>query len=270
MKQDDATCKTFEPEPWPLPPTLAQLVAGRELVCGLDAVELREMSKFTERPNVWGLAAHPILYPAGAWAAPEKVRLAAQHAAGRPEALAALQRLVGMFPLVQVRGLASDGRPTQIFAPQNHARLAAAFERLLRPQADALPPAEPSGEGQALPRTLVIWPEPPRDRRGRALLEPCAVTWPEEQLTILIGTDDVAAVARLAGIDPDGGRLCAAASLAKDAAGRARVLAVGTLLFGVEVTPLGKIPAFDDSSVPGEAISSTIAGWAVFGSAAAS
>ena len=252
MNQEDSTCKGFEEAAAEegnrnVPPTLRALVAGRELVCGLDATELREMSKFTELPNVWGLAAHPILRPGGDWCDRR------EEAAWSEGVRKGLSRLIGMFPLVGVRGRARAAeveRAVQVFAPQNHARLAAAFAKLLRPS------FQEDSEGEGSVHTLVIWPEPPCDKRGKALIDRTVAVWPAEGLTIVIGTDDPAAAARAVGWSFEE-KLRPGAEVAQEAAAREQALAVGTMLFGVEVDAEGRIPALEHAGTNG-------AGWIVF------
>jgi hypothetical protein len=232
-----------ENEAWGVPVTLKELIAGRELVEGLDAVELREMSKFTELPNVWGLAAHPILFPyreTGDAAWDERVRTA-------------MAKLVGMFPLIVVRGWVG-GEALQAFVPQNHARVAAGLAALMRGTGTA-----GVTEGGERVRTLAIWPEGPRDKRGRAIVQRMEKTWGDEELTVLIGTDDLAAGLRAVGLEQaarESGRLLRVGEL--DAAGRRAALGVGTVLFGVGVDVEGHVPPLEGEGVED-------AGWVVMG-----
>src|SRR5256885_1632985 len=68
MKQNQTARKSFAPTAnnlmsyEALPPLLAQLLDAEHLLVNPSNTDLREMSKFTELPNLQGVAAHPINY----------------------------------------------------------------------------------------------------------------------------------------------------------------------------------------------------------------
>jgi hypothetical protein len=152
MRQNEIARKPFAPPTdvlnayGALPPLLVHLVRPEQLLWNPSAADLREMSKFTELPNLQGGAAHPINYPAPAELG-EKFKRAEWNAGLVPSTCSLNQeplssdlqknlarRLARQTNIVITGRLAGTSRfPVEIVAifPQSTAHLAAAMQQML-------------------------------------------------------------------------------------------------------------------------------------------
>lgn len=228
------------------PTELEGLIGATEVLTGLTLADLREMSKFAEQPNVLGLAVHP--------SPPQhqgELRIRERLSSG---ARRALELALRRSPLILVRGqLAGDSASSttvQYLVPQDFAHVAAVLRLLLWPAGDDVT-AQVSG---AADWTMLVWPEPLADRRGRVLLEGGVIDRLGEGWCAMIGREDVRdlaactldfcrealnggdEVAPWCGVWAEGGDLAEDESLRRAAAG------VGTMLFGIDVDEAGRIP----------------------------
>lgn len=157
------------------PEALKALFRGVEIYGGLSGADLREMGKFTEIPNVWGLPVHAIDKPPRG----EAVREFGGPLADLPGGMIRhLRAALHEQPLVAVRGSLAGGckRPFRALGlvPQSHAHLAQGLQAALWP--DRSPESAPAD------LVLVYWPD-----FDRQLM----LSVPASKLALILGTDDL-------------------------------------------------------------------------------
>jgi len=193
MDEIRQTCKSFEDpgriNPVRLPPPLGRLLTGKQLYAHLGETDLREMAKFTEIPNIEGLAAHAIARRAPV----EALTLAAarQERGLSERAERALERRLAEEPTLLMRGRLAGASASpiavQVLIPQGQAHLAAALRRMLWPlEEDSV---APRGE-TPVHYTLFCWPEPLCERGGRLVLARLVAQRVEEGIGFALGYDD--------------------------------------------------------------------------------
>ena len=210
MNENRQTCKSFDRGPdfelSALPPLLAGLLEGHQVYTHLGEADLREMSKFGEIPNLNGLAAHPIRYPAPA-GLDLGLKPSVGHHGQEPLAISpqpllpggvrkALARQLVGIPSLVIRGTLAGASAfpfaVQVIVPQTHAHLAVAVQKMLWPLADSASPEQMQPEVQY---TLFHWPEPIMKKTGEVVVGEFVAHWAEarlgsEGLGVVIGFDD--------------------------------------------------------------------------------
>lgn len=270
MNQNDPTCKSFKRakppkfDPATLPPPLARLLKGKEVFPGLTATDLREMSKFSELPNLAGLAAHTL--KRNAEGGMRNAEFLSTSSTFPSEISSALDWELSRVPTLLIRGAlngAGEGPfRVAVFVPQAHAWLAQALHRMLWPVAE-----EPDFRPEY---SLLIWPAPLHGRGGEVVTESFAGHWPGDGFGVVIGYDDPLLLAsmlagavghepiaecevRIANCGDDQKNMWAnplipASMLARTEAGRRAALSIGSLPLGVEVDAEGRFPIFEASA----------------------
>lgn len=157
------------------PVALQRLLARTEIYPGLEAVDFREMAKFGEATNIWGLPLHPLRRPPD----PDGLLESEGGIDDLPaELLGALRRELATQPHLLVRGrlagsMAQALEVSAIF-PRSAAQLAQAWDALLW--------RGPEGADDSPPGlTILQLPEFP---------EPALLSLPEEGVALILGTDD--------------------------------------------------------------------------------
>ena len=191
---------SYQVDPATLPDLLAVLLAGQSIQAGLSDEDLREMAKFTELPNVEGLAAHGVARPmppgydpgAEGWShGPVAVARRPELPMGVAKVLYARMR-TGASVMVcgWVAGASAAPVAVQAIFPQAQAHLAAGLQRMLHPFQQ-----DPTGERAYY--TLLVWPEPLLRRNGRIMIESLIGHWPADGVGLVIGFDDPYLMAEL-------------------------------------------------------------------------
>lgn len=194
-------------------PFMAELLRGRELYYGFNAIDLREMGKFTETPNTLGLPLHPIANPPNAPAREFEGRMEdlpaaepqtdpaadsrtepAAVVAAVPSGLQALREAMAPGAAIIVRGELGAGlsRPFRVLGlfPQTHAHLAHGFHELITPDETPRAEADKTAHGNRPPADLYLihWPSFP---------DAATLLVSGSRAALVLGTDDLRAAAPL-------------------------------------------------------------------------
>jgi len=157
-----------------LPEGARSLLGSVEVYAALDAVDLREMSKFSERTNVWGLPVHPILSPPD----PDGLLESSGWLEDLPTAVfVKLRETLRAQPQILLRGefagTMSHTFPVAATFPQDAAHIARVWNELLWRGEE--PTTEPA-------LTVVHLPD---------FEEPILLSLPDEGVALILGTDDL-------------------------------------------------------------------------------
>ncbi|MCE5231101.1 hypothetical protein LLG95_16110 [bacterium] len=197
MDQEHRHCKPLDSgravKPLPAPRLLERLLAGRQVLRGLTADDLREMCKAREITNLSGLAAHRIERPLPPGWDPA-IDLKAR--TDRPDLAEgyyrALSYWLNVHPVICVQGYlagaSESALPVEIYVPLTGAQLAMAAQSMLWPAGEA-------GEPFEARMRVLCWPEPLTTKNGKELLAGFAGYWPAAGFALTIGHDDPSLIA---------------------------------------------------------------------------
>lgn len=285
MTDRSKTCNGFQggPDRAAHAGPLSEWTRGRTILTHLDEIDLREMSKFEEAPNLFGLAAYSIERPAPPdW----RTRRTPRDSLTTEQRALLQRRELARHPLVRIDGRLALGSsrpvPVALIVSQQHVRLAAGFRAMVGPAVPADPPPAAF--------TLLVWAEPVRTRRGTNALEERIDAPPGRPWGILVGYDDPELIAEImldaleanwtersgapelvrpatdtdhrspaepVFVEPDGrtgpvwaNPLIPARRIGARAAWRRATAQPGAMLFGVDVDEDGHVPLLEASGRP--------------------
>ena len=197
MTESNQTCKPFPFDAdalrRALPQRAAQLLARAELLGGLEPMDLREMAKRPELPNLDGLAAHRILRPAPGPTLGRGMQTLPSLELNE-DFCQFFERAAGVRPWIVVEGClgGQDRRafPVRAVVSARQAQLAAALQSMLWP-ADGLELIEPF--------TLLVYGGPVERKDGQVVVDQGLAFEPASQsgLALVVGCDDPSVLAEV-------------------------------------------------------------------------
>lgn len=161
--------------------SVRSLLRGAEIYPGLSAVDFREMAKFTELTNIWGLPVHTLLRPPD----PDGLLESEGGVENLPDGMIAdLRAALAAEPQLLVEGRFAAGTtlPFRVSAllPRSAAHLAQAWDALLWPAGETREHS-PGEDSPVSDLTLIQIPDFP---------ESALLSLPEDGVALILGTDD--------------------------------------------------------------------------------